>query len=249
MACASFPLTVAASKRLIAKAVAQLPCVRHALSHGIVAIGKGTTNAYVVEEILGRPIDKAQYVLGTTQPPVGRKPMTDQRMPDVILERGTVVEGTSVVEAVAEMGEGDVLIKGANALSADRKVAGILVGDPQGGTWGKTWGRTAGSFVTRVIPVGLEKVIAGDVLSAAATLQSGPGRRGATPNLVPVQGVIVTEIEALELLGGVRATQIGAGGINGAEGAVWLLVEGSDDAMARARELVEAVQGEPPFVS
>jgi len=248
VACASFPLTVSASKRLIAKAVAQLPCVRHALAHGIVAIGKGTTNGYVVEEILGRPIDKRQYVLGTTQPTVGRKPMTDQRMPDVILERGTVVEGTSVVDVIAQMGEGDVLIKGANALSADRKVAGILVGDPQGGTWGKTWGRTGGAFVTRVIPVGLEKVIAGDVLSAAATLQSGTGRRGATPNLMPVQGVIVTEIEAIGVLCGADATQIGAGGINGAEGAVWLFVEGDDDAVGRARELVEAIGGEPPFV-
>jgi len=248
VACASFPLTVSASKRLIAKAVAQLPCVRHALAHGIVAIGKGTTNGYVVEEILGRPIDKRQYVLGTTQPTVGRKPMTDQRMPDVILERGTVVEGTSVVDVIAQMGEGDVLIKGANALSADRKVAGILVGDPQGGTWGKTWGRTGGAFVTRVIPVGLEKVIAGDVLSAAATLQSGTGRRGATPNLMPVQGVIVTEIEAIGVLCGADANQIGAGGVNGAEGAVWLFVEGDDDAVGRARELVEAIRGEPPFV-
>ena len=45
----SFVLTVAQSKRLIAKGVAQLPEVKHALAEGILAIGRGTTNAYVVE--------------------------------------------------------------------------------------------------------------------------------------------------------------------------------------------------------
>ena len=46
-------LTVAESKRLIAKGVAGHPDVLTALSRGIVVVCKGTTNAYVVEELLG----------------------------------------------------------------------------------------------------------------------------------------------------------------------------------------------------
>ena len=43
-------LTVAESKRLIAKAVAQMPIVKNALENGMVIVIKGTTNAYVAEE-------------------------------------------------------------------------------------------------------------------------------------------------------------------------------------------------------
>ena len=40
-------LTVSESKKLIAKAVAQMPIVKAALENGMVIITKGTTNTYV----------------------------------------------------------------------------------------------------------------------------------------------------------------------------------------------------------
>ncbi len=49
-------LTVSESKRLIAKGVAKLEFVQKARQEGTVAIAKGSTNGYVVEEILGKPI-------------------------------------------------------------------------------------------------------------------------------------------------------------------------------------------------
>ena len=57
-------LTVAESKRLIAKAVAQMPIVKNALANGMVIIIKGTTNAYVAEEITGKKIEHAEFVTG-----------------------------------------------------------------------------------------------------------------------------------------------------------------------------------------
>jgi hypothetical protein len=48
-------LTVAEGKRLIAKAVAQMPILRRAMEEGTVIIAKGTTNTYVAEEIQGEP--------------------------------------------------------------------------------------------------------------------------------------------------------------------------------------------------
>jgi 6-phosphogluconate dehydrogenase (decarboxylating) len=62
-----------------------------------------------------------------------------------------------------------------------------------------------------------------------------------------IHGQIVTEIEALRLLTDAEAVQIGAGGIGGAEGAVWLMVKGTEEAVSRATALVEQVQGEPAF--
>jgi hypothetical protein len=62
---------------------------------------------------------------------------------------------------------------------------------------------------------------------------------GAAPTLFPVAGHIVTEIEALEILAGVKALQVAAGGIAGAEGSVWLLIEGEKAQVEKALEIVE----------
>ena len=64
-------LTVAESKRLIAKAVKEMPIVKNALANGMVIIIKGTTNAYVAEEITGKKIEKAAFVRGRIQPEKG----------------------------------------------------------------------------------------------------------------------------------------------------------------------------------
>ena len=68
-----FVLTVAESKRLIAKAVAQLPEVQSAMSEGTVVVATGTTNAYVLEELWGKKIDKRRYRSGITTPPEPEK--------------------------------------------------------------------------------------------------------------------------------------------------------------------------------
>ncbi|KYK36306.1 MAG: hypothetical protein AYK18_11850 [Theionarchaea archaeon DG-70] len=53
-------LTPWESRRLIAKAVVQLPEVQNALARGIVCIARGTTTSFIVEEITG-DIKKEQY--------------------------------------------------------------------------------------------------------------------------------------------------------------------------------------------
>jgi hypothetical protein len=64
----------------------------------------------------------------------------------------------------------------------------------------------------------------------------------------PITGVIVTEIEALQILTGVDAHLYAAGGIAGAEGAVRLLLEGSDDEVKAALNLVDSIKGEPRYL-
>src|SRR3990172_3012543 len=72
-------LTPAESKRIIAKGVAVLPEVKHALTEGVVVISRGTTNAFVAEELVGVPVSKVDYAAGviargelTTTPPETR---------------------------------------------------------------------------------------------------------------------------------------------------------------------------------
>ncbi len=62
------------------------------------------------------------------------------------------------------------------------------------------------------------------------------------------EGRIFTEIDALFTLFGVSAIPIAAGGVNGAEGSVTLLVEGEADNIKRAYDFIRVkIKGEPPF--
>lgn len=243
-------LTVAESKRLIAKGVAALPVVRQALTSGMIALGTGSTNSYVYEELLGETIDRTAYRSGLILPS-GKKSadyahLAPRTLPDLVLRRGRPVTDLDRFSAVKEMGPGDVFIKGANALSADRRVAAVLIGADDGGTVGQTLGHILGKGITLVVPVGLEKLVSHDLHeSAAALLQpDAPG-----PRLAPLPGTIVTEIEALEVLTGARARQIAAGGVGGAEGGVWLLLEGDQGQLDAARALIDGIHGEPPWLT
>lgn len=244
----SFVLTVAEGKRLIAKGVAALPCVRAAMESGIVAVCKGGTNAYVAEELLGEAIAKGGYVLGRTVPATAdTSAVFAGNLPEVIFVNGQTSELT-LKDAVAQMQRGDVVIKGANALNYEDGIAGLLVGHPEGGTLGLIIGAYYGKGLHLIIPVGLEKEIVGDIQDLADQIQSEPevSRQG-MPSLWPIQGEIMTELEALGLLTGVEAHQIGSGGICGAEGGSWFAVWGSEEDVRDARILVESIQGEPPF--
>ena len=86
--------------------------------------------------------------------------------------------------------------------------------------------------------------IHGDPLSLALRLNL-PGQDGF--RLLPIPGEVFTEIDAIRLMTGAEAEIIAAGGIDGAEGAVWLTVVGSGEEMHRAEELLQMVSGEREF--
>lgn len=251
MARASAVFTVSESKRLIAKGVAALPSVKRALREGMIAIAKGTTNAYIVEELLGKRIEKPAYTIGVTLPQktMHTSGLREQKLPDLVLKNGVQVEGMTAIEAVKQMSSGDVFIKGANALDYKRKVAGILIGHPEGGTIGATIGTIVARRIELVIPVGLEKLVYEDIEALSLKTRSCDDELlTEMPTMIPVTGTIITEIEALKLLCNVDAILIGAGGVGGAEGSVRLLIEGRKEDVEAALRLIESVQGEPPFV-
>ncbi len=247
----SIVLTVAQSKRLIAEAVVRLPEVQRALSEGTIAIAYGTTNAYLVEEILGQPIPKGEYVAGRTLPPgMPDAWLGSGKFPDVVLTRGARVEGVRATEALKDMQPGDVFVKGANALDYERKVAGLLLGHPTGGTIGAAYGTVVSRKIHLIIPVGLEKLVYGDLLSLSVASRR-PEDHPTTPavSLFAFIGTIVTEIEALQILCGVEARLLAAGGVAGAEGAVWLLLRGDREALDQALWLHASLTDEPNMIA
>jgi hypothetical protein len=243
-------LTVAESKRLIAKGVVQMPVVRKALTKGMVIVTTGTTNTYVAEELLGKKIEHGVFVTGRVYPRKGGKRMspTGRRIGVVVLKNGKHVEDITLDQALKQLKPGDVVMKGANALDYADRTAGVLIGHPSSGTIGKVMPFVVGRKAHLVVPVGLEKQVSGSVRDISAKMRQPVEGIQRIPSMFLLTGDIVTEIEALRILCGVDAFQAAAGGIGGAEGGVWLVYRGTREQVAKAKALIESTQGEPAFV-
>ena len=145
---------------------------------------------------------------------------------------------------VDRLKQGDVILKGANALDLSRDRAAILIGHPRGGTIGAAIQAVIGRRVRLIIPVGLEKRIHGN-LDLLANKLNAPNAEG--PRLWPVPGQVFTELDAINLLTGVKAELIAGGGVCGAEGSIRIAVSGNEDEMKAAESLIKEVGPEPPF--
>ena len=145
---------------------------------------------------------------------------------------------------VDDLLEGDVILKGANALDLPRRQAAILIGHPKGGTIGAALQAVVGRSVRLILPVGLEKRVYCDLMELAIRLNA-PRDHG--PRLLPVPGEVFTEIDAIKLLTGAEAELIAAGGVGGAEGSVWLALHGSTEQMVMAETILRMVSEEPGF--
>jgi len=245
-------LTVAESKRLIAKGIAQHPAVLKALREGIICVAKGSTNAYVVEELTGEPIDKTRYMTGRTLPAgsdAGKG--LSGSLPDCILRKGEWDNEADSKSIVQEMGPGDVYLKGANALNYERDQAALLIGHPTGGTIGAIIGCVIARRIKLIVPVGLEKSVPIDLKDLSLVIRDAEERAQGSATLWPLEAAeIFTEVEALEVLvPEIVALPLAAGGLGGAEGCVRLLLEGSQQAVEQAQQAVVSCQGEPPFLS
>ena len=240
-------LTVAESKRLIAKGVAALPQVQSAMETGMIVVATGTTNAYVLQEMWGKNFDLRRYRSGITTPkePEKKNEPMEERIPDIIFKNGEVDESLDRYNAVEHMKKGDIYIKGANALDYVNNMAGVLIGSGTGGTVGAVLGSIIGKKIELIIPIGLEKIVVDDMyeLSWIASQMDSEG-----PSLWPISGTIITEIEALGMLTGVDTYLYSAGGVAGAEGAVRLLIDGTDEDVQAALDLIESIKGEPKYL-
>ena len=234
-------LTVEEGKKLISLAVAARDYVQAAARGHTLAIVAGTTNGYLAEAVLEQLGEKGDFTRvgfrrGANTAPGAKAETGPFANTDVVIRQGKWLRDRTIFDVAGELGEGDVVVKGANAVQADRTVAGIQIGHPQFGTIGAILTAVMGRRARLVIPVGLEKRVLGRITDLAALLNA-PGATG--PRLQPVVGDIVTEIEALESLAGVRATLVAAGGIAGAEGSCTFALTGSEAELARAAGLIK----------
>ncbi len=241
-------LNPAASRRLIAKATVALPEVKAAWTKGYIIIARGITAAYVSEEMFNIKIEPKAHQThgivinsatnGNTAPP----PCTMH----VIRDGKPVANADSGVE-IKNFGPNDVFIKGANAIDWQGN-AGIMAASLKGGTWGMFTPHVTVRNSHLIITCGLEKMVP-SVMEASE--HSGvyyyKWSLGLPAKLVPaITAKVVTEIQALGVLAGVKAYHICSGGVGGSEGAVTLSVEGTEANVKKALDLVNSIKKEPP---
>ena len=250
-----FLITAQAGKRLIAKTITNHPAITKALKNGTLVIVAGTTNGYIAEEILkvhkiAGDFSRKHFFRGITTPPdktvtaEGRLADESKFPGDVIITKGIWQKGKTIADVVDDLREGDVILKGANALDLTHKQAAILIGHPKAGTIGLALPAIVGRRVHLIIPVGIEKRVSGD-LNLLSQKLNAPGAGGY--RLLPVAGEVFTELEALTALTGAEVELIAAGGVCGAEGSYWIVVSGSDEQEEFAAQVIASVADEPPF--
>jgi hypothetical protein len=200
----------------------------------------------VAEEILaklgqGDAFSRLGFRRGLTVAP-GAKAAQAEFPGDVIIVDGVWKVGLTVQDVADDLKAGDVVLKGANAFDPYGQGA-VQIGHPQGGTIMAVLPAVIGRRVRLIVPVGLEKRVFDDV-NALAALVNAPGNKG--PRLLPMPGEIFSEIDAIGLLTGAHVALLAAGGIYGAEGSSWLGIDGSEEEIEAAAELISSVSGEVP---
>jgi len=224
-----FSLTVTEGKRLIAKAIASLPEVRHALGEGLILLKGGTTVSALSEELCGQPLRISGRITprGTVSSgaaePVGAH--------SLLLRMGVPETADGQLADIGrEMGPEDVCVCGANLIDI-HGAAAMMAGKDLCGEPGSVIPVLQSEGVRCFVAAGLEKLSPVPLGNAC----TGAGRKvsswsmGMSVGLVPIPGKVITEMDALSILGFPKMWLIGRGGISGAEGGSTFIVEDDRD--------------------
>jgi hypothetical protein len=259
-------LTPTESKMFICKAVARMDVVKRALSDATIVIHPSSSTFFLVRELTGKDPFTSHWVLGCIVPQglcraayregdyfnaAGKMgPVKDlkdlmNRFPfKWVIKGGELHAGVPLGKILEEMGPNDVYIKGCNALDVEGN-AGVLFGHGGGGTIGHVMAAQKSRRFSIILPIGLEKLIPVSIKEAALAARRTDFElgMGMPCGLIPVKGQVVTELNAVEILSGAKATPIAAGGLGGAEGGIVLGIEGDKDQVTEAFGYIEQSKG------
>ena len=234
-------------KRLIARGVLALPEVKRVLENGWFVVSRGITPSYILEELTGHGYDTSNCTAGIVTKGRMASVLEDDRLGPWVFKNGNLDETPAPV-VLDQFTAYDVSVKGANAVDPDGNI-GVFAADKAGGTVGGIWPTITARGAHWVAPVSLERLIP-SVIEAARHCGNHlwDYTMGQSAGFMPVvNALVVTEVQAIELLTGVTAVHVGSGGVAGSEGAVMLALEGEHDVVLKAFELIEDIKGEPQF--
>lgn len=244
---AVFTLIPTESKRLIAKAVCELDEIKIAMEKAYVILNGGTSNGYIAHELFGiTDLKPERFTAGTSTHRLLCVTDADKRTPFPIIYYKGKRSDKTLKESLEDFHKENVLIKGANAVDANGNVAVITAGF-DGGTMGATVGTVVSQGLKYIVPIGLEKlVLSVDECTISTGAKTFDYTMGADFGMFCIpNAIVITEIEAFKILTDVKATHVASGGIGESTGAVVLVIEGDENNVKKAIEIVESIKGEP----
>lgn len=223
-----FVLTVTGGKYMIAKAVSELPEVKNALEHGKLVLKGGTTVSCLSEMLFDCPLRICGRITGRGA--VSSSSGSDNAH-TLAAYKGKLENIDSFADKyMSDMGPGDVIVTGANIIDSQGNAA-MLAGNNGGGLCGRGIISAVSEGAELIIAAGLEKLIPGRVEDSIinARRKGVDSSYGMACGLIPLMGKVITELEAIELLTGIRPVIIGRGGLFEGTGSTLFQAEGSKE--------------------
>ncbi|MHA2251125.1 MAG: hypothetical protein ACXAD7_12240 [Candidatus Kariarchaeaceae archaeon] len=238
------------SKAFLAKTIMSHPLVKKNLESGVIAIGRGTTNAIILREMLmvtgnsDFEVDINNYVAGIIDSRLWGS-NSETRTPEVAF-----YDGKPKFEPISEsIDNADLVIKGANVIGTDW-VAGVLCGHPAAGTMGNFYDKAIVQGKKILVAASIEKMIPYPLIHMMGDL-GGQNNidyvRGSPVGLFPiVGGEIFTEIEAFQTFSeDLDVYPIGVGGIYKGAGATVFEIAGDENKIKEVIQAYEEIRDAP----
>jgi len=266
---AQVSLIPAESKKLIAKAITKIEIFQKASREGVIVLHPSSSTYFIFEEVTGRKPPTNVWVCGVIVPkgtciemgammgghPVSAngeqgshsaaRPIPGNFPHSWVLRKGEVSRQEPLRVLLEAMGPDDVYVKGVNALDVEGKV-GVLWGNvTEGGTAALVMATQRRKGFHLIFPTGLEKLIPFPIkeVTKEAKRFEYDYSMGMPCGLLPCEGMVVTELKAIEILSGATAIPISAGGLGGAEGAITLVIKGTKEQVTKAIQMIEDSKG------
>ncbi|MEW5721739.1 MAG: hypothetical protein AB1896_01440 [Thermodesulfobacteriota bacterium] len=250
-------LTSEESKRLIAKAVARMDSVQKAAKEGLIGFALCTSSGFVIQELLGKEaVDPGGYCSGFIYSHGSCGVPPERREKLLLLEKGQPRRLDFPAEDLTlfldRMGEDDIIVKSGNMMDPQGRV-GVLLASPDGGEAGRYLPHVLAKGIRLIVPMTLNKTVPTPLDEIMAEMGITRFRRsrvhGLCCGMMPLPGMVVTEIDACRELYGVRALPAAMNGIGSGAGAVTLVLTGGEEEVERAWREINLIKGEPPLVN
>jgi len=266
---AQVSLIPAESKKLISKAITKMDVFQQALTKGLIVLHPSSSTYFLFEEVTGRKPPTNVWVCGLIAPKgtciemgamlgshassanaeevaySSAKPNPRTFPHCWVLRKGEVSHQEPLGALLEEMGPDDVFVKGVNALDREGRV-GVLWGNlAEGGTAALVMAAQRRKGFHLIYPAGMEKLIPFSIKEVAREAKrfEYDYSMGMPCGLLPCEGLVITELRAIEILSGAKAIPIAGGGLGGAEGAVTLVIKGDKEQVTKAIQYVEDSKG------
>lgn len=240
---AQFTLTADEAKRLIAYGVCNSELFKDVLINHRILFKGSTTVSALVQRALNVPLRICGRI---TENGMKANKHQSQGAHWLLWDKESVENvDENVEDIIKSFNSKDLFITGANAIDAFGNAA-LLIGSPGGGGYGKVLGATYTEGFTTLILTTSDKLIPGNIkaLYGSVHRKGCDYAYGMACGLAPIEGEIITELEAVKLIADVEAVIFARGGVGEAAGASAIQISGMVDEVEKVLSAVDEIRKE-----